>query len=236
MALGYIHERVCCCECRSGERYYGNHCEYCHKLFHYLYNPLGCFLVFYYAEALLQGLPAFILKSPMFPCSTFAVNLFKFYLCLKNLLSFIGWGLVFTSLSCRPGSSQNSKLLGVQIVKLQIASEHSFLIACKHYTYIFYSRMGLWSHVDVIGLFNIQILLYFLISLHKFYTKWGIVKMALIYLTQPICDKALPTNKRYDLRDTFVRGLFLRVEVSGRKTWYLSYRTPPPEKKLKNKR
>lgn len=60
--------------------------------------------------------------------------------------------------------------------------------------------------------------------------------MALIYLTQPICDKALPTNKRYDLRDTFVRGLFLRVEVSGRKTWYLSYRTPPPEKKLKNKK
>lgn len=96
--------------------------------------------------------------------------------------------------------------------------------------------MGLWSHVDVMGLFNIQILLYFLISLHKFYTKWGIVKMALIYLTQPICDKALPTDKCYDLRDTFVRGLFLRVEVSGRKTWYLSYRTPPPEKKLKNKK
>ena len=44
--------------------------------------------------------------------------------------------------------------------------------------------------------------------------------MAQLYLTQSVCDKASPRSKRYDLRDTFVRGLFLRVEVSGRKTWY----------------
>ena len=60
--------------------------------------------------------------------------------------------------------------------------------------------------------------------------------MAQLYLTQSVCDKASPRSKRYDLRDTFVRGLFLRVEVSGRKTWYLSYRTPSPEKRLKNKK
>lgn len=76
----------------------------------------------------------------------------------------------------------------------------------------------------------------FLFRYTRFIQKWRIGKMALIYLTQSICDKALPEAKRYDLRDTFVRGLFLRVEVSGRKTWYLSYRTPSPEKKLKNKK
>ena len=43
------------------------------------------------------------------------------------------------------------------------------------------------------------------------YKNGGSEKMALIYLTQSICDKALPEAKRYDLRDTFVRGLFLRV-------------------------
>ena len=49
--------------------------------------------------------------------------------------------------------------------------------------------------------------------------------MTLVYLTQALCNAAAPRERRYDLRDSLVRGLFLRVEVSGRKTWYLCYRT-----------
>lgn len=60
--------------------------------------------------------------------------------------------------------------------------------------------------------------------------------MALVHLTQSICDRAAPSENRYDLRDSVIRGLFMRVEVSGRKTWYLNYRTPAPERKLKNKK
>lgn len=58
--------------------------------------------------------------------------------------------------------------------------------------------------------------------------------MALVYLTQALCNSAAPRERRYDLRDSLVRGLFLRVEVSGRKTWYLCYRTPSPERRLRN--
>lgn len=58
--------------------------------------------------------------------------------------------------------------------------------------------------------------------------------MTLVYLTQALCNSAAPRERRYDLRDSLVRGLFLRVEVSGRKTWYLCYRTPSPERRLRN--
>ena len=58
--------------------------------------------------------------------------------------------------------------------------------------------------------------------------------MTLVYLTQALCNAAAPRERRYDLRDSLVRGLFLRVEVSGRKTWYLCYRTPSPERRLRN--
>lgn len=58
--------------------------------------------------------------------------------------------------------------------------------------------------------------------------------MTLVYLTQALCNSATPRERRYDLRDSLVRGLFLRVEVSGRKTWYLCYRTPSPERRLRN--
>ena len=60
--------------------------------------------------------------------------------------------------------------------------------------------------------------------------------LVLVYLTQNICNTAKPRQRRYDLRDSLIRGLFLRVEASGRKTWYLNYRSPYPEKKLKNKK
>ncbi|MDO5115054.1 MAG: tyrosine-type recombinase/integrase [Synergistaceae bacterium] len=60
--------------------------------------------------------------------------------------------------------------------------------------------------------------------------------MTSLHLTQSVCNRAIPGDKRYDLRDSFVRGLFLRVEVSGRKTWYLCYRTPSPERRLRNKK
>lgn len=60
--------------------------------------------------------------------------------------------------------------------------------------------------------------------------------MTLVYLTQAICNAAVPRERRYDLRDSLVRGLFMRVEVSGRKTWYLCYRTPSPERRLRNKK
>ena len=55
--------------------------------------------------------------------------------------------------------------------------------------------------------------------------------MTLVYLTQALCNAAAPRERRYDLRDSLVRGLFL---VSGRKTWYLCYRTPSPERRLRN--
>ena len=37
--------------------------------------------------------------------------------------------------------------------------------------------------------------------------------MTLVYLTQALCNAAAPRERRYDLRDSLVRGLFLRVEV-----------------------
>lgn len=60
--------------------------------------------------------------------------------------------------------------------------------------------------------------------------------MTVTRLTQSICNKCAPLGKRYDMRDTEVRGLFLRVEVTGRKTWYVNYRTPAPANRLKNKK
>lgn len=60
--------------------------------------------------------------------------------------------------------------------------------------------------------------------------------MVVQHLTQSACKKAHPREKRYDIRDASICGLFLRVETSGRKTWYINYRTPAPEKKQKNKK
>lgn len=58
--------------------------------------------------------------------------------------------------------------------------------------------------------------------------------MVVVHLTQAVCNKFQAEEKRYDVRDTQIKGLFLRVEPSGRKTWYLSYRTPAPECRLRN--
>ena len=60
--------------------------------------------------------------------------------------------------------------------------------------------------------------------------------MSVMRLTQSVCSKLEAGEKRYDVRDSQVRGLFLRVEKSGRKTWYVSYRTPAPERRLRNKK
>jgi len=45
-----------------------------------------------------------------------------------------------------------------------------------------------------------------------------------IKLTQSIINAFPNPDKRTMLRDTLVNGLFLRVEVSGHKTWYLDYK------------
>ncbi len=60
--------------------------------------------------------------------------------------------------------------------------------------------------------------------------------MVVVHMTQAVCNKFQAEEKRYDVRDTQIRGLFLRVEPSGRKTWYLSYRTPSPERRLRNRK
>ena len=60
--------------------------------------------------------------------------------------------------------------------------------------------------------------------------------MVVAHLTQAVCNRLHAEEKRYDVRDTQTRGLFLRVEASGRKTWYISYRTPAPERRLRNKK
>ena len=60
--------------------------------------------------------------------------------------------------------------------------------------------------------------------------------MVVAHLTQAVCNRFRAEEKRYDVRDTQTRGLFLRVEASGRKTWYISYRTPAPERRLRNKK
>ena len=43
-------------------------------------------------------------------------------------------------------------------------------------------------------------------------------------LTQSIINSFPNPDKRTVLRDSMINGLFLRVEVSGRKTWYLDYK------------
>ena len=58
--------------------------------------------------------------------------------------------------------------------------------------------------------------------------------MTVVNLTQCFCDKSMAGQKRYDLRDAKIHGLFMRVEASGRKTWYINYRTPAPERRLRN--
>ena len=42
--------------------------------------------------------------------------------------------------------------------------------------------------------------------------------MVVAHLTQAVCNRLHAEEKRYDVRDTQTRGLFLRVEASGRKT------------------
>ena len=53
----------------------------------------------------------------------------------------------------------------------------------------------------------------------------GGIKMAQ-RLTEKTVKEALAGEKRYDVRDSGCQGLFLRVEVSGAKTYYLNYRDP----------
>lgn len=60
--------------------------------------------------------------------------------------------------------------------------------------------------------------------------------MTVIRLTQKIVDSAQPREKRYDLRDTEIKGLFLRVEPTGKRTFYINYRTPQPARRQRNVR
>ncbi|MEG1501932.1 MAG: site-specific integrase [Synergistaceae bacterium] len=60
--------------------------------------------------------------------------------------------------------------------------------------------------------------------------------MVVLHLTQAVVNKISSKEKRYDIRDSKVRGLFLRVEVSGKRTWYLNYKSPPPISIFKNKK
>jgi hypothetical protein len=45
-------------------------------------------------------------------------------------------------------------------------------------------------------------------------------------LTQTIVQKITPTAKRQKIKDLILPGLMLRVEPSGKKTWYVDYRRP----------
>ena len=58
--------------------------------------------------------------------------------------------------------------------------------------------------------------------------------MTVAKLTQRLVDSADVREKRYDIRDSEVKGLFVRVEPSGRKTYYINYRTPRPLRRQRN--
>ena len=45
-------------------------------------------------------------------------------------------------------------------------------------------------------------------------------------LTQTIVQRITPTAKRQKIKDLLFPGLLLRVEPSGKKTWYVDYRRP----------
>jgi integrase len=45
-------------------------------------------------------------------------------------------------------------------------------------------------------------------------------------LTQTIVQKITPTGKRQKIKDLVIPGLLLRVEPSGKKTWYIDYKRP----------
>jgi integrase len=45
-------------------------------------------------------------------------------------------------------------------------------------------------------------------------------------LTQTIVQKIAPTGKRQKIKDLILPGLMLRVEPSGKKTWYIDYKRP----------
>jgi integrase len=45
-------------------------------------------------------------------------------------------------------------------------------------------------------------------------------------LTQTIVQKIAPTDKRQKIKDLVIPGLMLRVEPSGKKTWYVDYKRP----------
>jgi len=45
-------------------------------------------------------------------------------------------------------------------------------------------------------------------------------------LTQAIVQKITPTDKRQKIKDLVLPGLMLRVEPSGKKTWYIDYKRP----------
>jgi len=60
--------------------------------------------------------------------------------------------------------------------------------------------------------------------------------MTVIRLTQKLANSAEPCEKRYDLRDTEIKGLFLRIEPTGKRTYYINYRTPRPARRQRNVR
>ena len=45
-------------------------------------------------------------------------------------------------------------------------------------------------------------------------------------LTQDIVKKITPTDKRQKIKDLVLPGLMLRIEPSGKKTWYIDYKRP----------
>ncbi|MDD3707535.1 MAG: tyrosine-type recombinase/integrase [Aminobacterium sp.] len=54
-------------------------------------------------------------------------------------------------------------------------------------------------------------------------------------LTQTKVQKLKPKDNRYDVYDDAMQGLALRIETSGRKTWYLCYRNPATKKRSMRK-
>ena len=60
--------------------------------------------------------------------------------------------------------------------------------------------------------------------------------VVVLNITQAVVRNAEVKDKRYDIRDSKLKGLFLRVETSGRKTWYINYRLPGDFPVSKNKK
>lgn len=52
-------------------------------------------------------------------------------------------------------------------------------------------------------------------------------------LTNSFVEKVQKKNKRFDIRDSIVTGLILRVEPSGKKTWLIDYKRPDGRRNTK---